>query len=94
MNRTLSIILAGMFLSALSFTLQAQSGVESGTPFGKGEDSTKCLRNTSLYSTYYENKDYNMAVQFWRPVFTECPDHQEHLYQGRSNVQGFFPQDR
>lgn len=91
MNRTLSIILAGLFLSALSFTLQAQSGVESGTPFGKGEDSTKCLRNTSLYSTYYENKDYNMAVQFWRPVFTECPGSSKNTYiKGEAMFKDFF----
>jgi tetratricopeptide (TPR) repeat protein len=91
MKRTLSMILSGVFLSALSFTLQAQNGVETGTPFGQGEDSTRCLRNTSLYSTYYENKDYNMAVQFWRPVFNECPGSSKNTYiKGEAMFKDFF----
>ena len=64
MKRTTSTILTGLLLSIFTMALQAQKGVETGTPFGRGEDSTRCLRNTSLYSTYYENKDYNMALQF------------------------------
>jgi len=80
MKRTLRTILTGIFLAVISFSLQAQKGIETGTPFGRGEDSTRCLRNTSLYSTYYENKDYNMALQFWRPVFLECPGSSKNTY--------------
>jgi len=80
MNRTLRTILTGTLLTVLSFSLQAQKGIETGTQFGRGEDSTRCLRNTSLYSTYYENKDYNMALQFWRPVFYECPGSSKNTY--------------
>jgi len=66
-------------------------GIETGTPFGKGEDSTRCLRNTSLYSTYYDNKDYNMAVQFWRLVFNECPGSSKNTYiKGETMYKEFF----
>jgi len=85
------MILTGLILSLFSFALQAQQGVDSGTPFGRGEDSTRCLRNTSLYSTYYENKDYNMAVQFWRPVFYECPGSSKNTYiKGEAMFKEFF----
>lgn len=91
MKKTLNTILAVALLSVLSFTLQAQTGVVTGTPFGKGEDSTQCLRNTSLYSTYYENKDYNMAVQFWRPVYNECPGSSKNTYiKGEVMFKDFF----
>ncbi|MDX9773561.1 MAG: hypothetical protein RBT02_09115 [Bacteroidales bacterium] len=91
MKRLLSTILSGALLSVLSLTLQAQNGVVTGTPFGKGEDSTQCLRNTSLYSTYYENKDYNMAVKFWRPVFNECPGSSKNTYiKGEVMFKDFF----
>jgi hypothetical protein len=73
MTRTAVIIITGTLLAALTLNSHAQSGAETGTPFGRGEDSTRCMRNTSLYSTYYENKDYNMAVRFWRDVLKECP---------------------
>lgn len=85
------MILTGLILSLFSFALQAQQGVDTGTPFGRGEDSTRCLRNTSLYSTYYENKDYNMAVQFWRPVFYECPGSSKNTYiKGEAMFKEFF----
>ena len=91
MKRTTSTILTGLLLSVFSFTLQAQMGIETGTPFGKGEDSTRCLRNTSLYSTYYDNKDYNMAVQFWRLVFNECPGSSKNTYiKGETMYKEFF----
>ena len=91
MKRTASTILTVLLLSVFSFALQAQKGIETGTPFGRGEDSTRCLRNTSLYSTYYENKDYNMAVQFWRPVFTECPGSSKNTYiKGETMFKDFF----
>lgn len=72
--------MTGILLTVLSFSLQAQKGIVAGTPFGSGEDSINCLRNTSLYSTYYENKDYNMALQFWRPVFNDCPGSSKNTY--------------
>lgn len=91
MKRTTSTILTGLLLSVFSFTLRAQMGIETGTPFGKGEDSTRCLRNTSLYSTYYDNKDYNMAVQFWRLVFNECPASSKNTYiKGETMYKEFF----
>lgn len=91
MKRTTSTILTVLLLSVFSLALQAQKGVETGTPFGRGEDSTRCLRNTSLYSTYYENKDYNMAVQFWRPVFNECPGSSKNTYiKGENMFKDFF----
>ena len=83
MKITASTILTGALLAALTLTAPAQKGVETGTPFGRGDDSLRCLRNTSLYSTYYDNKDYNMAVQFWRAGIQRMPRLiKKHLYQG------------
>lgn len=91
MKRTISTIFTGLLLSVFALTLNAQKGIDTGTPFGRGEDSTRCLRNTSLYSTYYENKDYNMAVQFWRPVFMECPGSSKNTYiKGEAMYKEFF----
>lgn len=91
MKRTVGTIITGLLLAALTFTASAQKGVDSGTPFGHGEDSLRCLRNTSLYSTYYENKDYKMAVQFWRPVYNECPGSSKNTYiKGEAMFKDFF----
>lgn len=91
MKRKASTILTGALLTALTLTAHAQKGVETGTPFGRGDDSLRCLRNTSLYSTYYDNKDYNMAVQFWRPVFNECPGSSKNTYiKGETMFKDFY----
>lgn len=91
MTRTAVIIITGTLLAALTLNSHAQSGAETGTPFGRGEDSTRCMRNTSLYSTYYENKDYNMAVRFWRDVLKECPGSSKNTYiKGEAMYKEFF----
>jgi tetratricopeptide (TPR) repeat protein len=91
MTRTAATIFTGALLVAFTINSHAQSGAETGTPFGRGDDSTRCLRNTSLYSTYYENKDYNMAVQFWRDVLKECPGSSKNTYiKGEAMYKEFF----
>ena len=80
MKKTATRILTAAFLTAITFTAPAQNGLEAGTPFGHGEDSIRCMRNTSLYSTYYENKDFMMALKFWRPVYNECPASSKNTY--------------
>jgi tetratricopeptide (TPR) repeat protein len=91
MKRTLIATVAAVLLAAISVTTQAQNGLESGTPFGRGDDSVTCLRNTSLYSTYYDNKDFNTAVQFWRPVYYNCPGSSKNTYiKGESMFKEFF----
>ena len=80
MNKRASGIITAAFLTTLTLSLSAQKGIETGTPFGIGEDSIRCLDNTFRYSACYENKDFNMALNFWRQVLTECPASSEDLY--------------
>ena len=91
MTRTAITIFTGALLAAFTLNSHAQNGIETGTPFGRGDDSTRCLRNTSLYSTYYDNKDFNMAVQFWRDVLKECPGSSKNTYiKGEVMYKEFF----
>lgn len=62
------------------FTVNAQKGVDTGTRYGLGEDSIRCLENISLYQNYYHIKDYNTSFQHWRVVYTECPASSRDLY--------------
>jgi tetratricopeptide (TPR) repeat protein len=91
MTRTAITVFTGALLAVFTLNSHAQNGVETGTPFGRGDDSTRCLRNTSLYSTYYDNKDFNMAVQFWRDVLKECPGSSKNTYiKGEAMYKEFF----
>jgi len=91
MKQTASRILTGIFLTMMTLAATAQKGVDSNSPFGHGEDSIRCVRNASLFSTYFENKDYDMAVKFWRQVFAECPASSKNTYiKGEAMFKEFF----
>lgn len=60
--------------------LSAQKGVEDGSKFGHGADSANCRKNLSLYKTYYNQSNYEMALSFWRKSFTECPLSSKNMY--------------
>lgn len=80
MKKRVCGIVAATVLAIFSLTMAAQTGVESGTPYGRGEDSIRCLDNTLLYTASYENRDFPTALGFWRQVADECPASSEDLY--------------
>lgn len=67
---------------ALFFSTQlfGQTGKESGSRFGKGEDSVRCITNLSLYREYAKGKDFDMASGYWKIVFDECPQASKNMY--------------
>ncbi|NJK84869.1 MAG: hypothetical protein HC906_01715 [Bacteroidales bacterium] len=58
----------------------AQKGVEDLSKYGHGEDSIRCVTNYSLYREYSRQRDYKMALTYWRGVFNECPLVSKNLY--------------
>lgn len=64
-----------LLFSALVFSLSAlaQSGVETGTPYGTGEDSIQCVRNIAFYRTHAKSENYVDAYTFWKRVYDNCP---------------------
>ena len=62
LHKTITVI----FLSFLVLPLFGQKGIEDGSKYGHGEDSANCRRNLSLYKTYYDQQNYDMALNFWR----------------------------
>lgn len=58
----------------------AQTGLESGTRYGVGEDSIRCVKNLSLYSEDFRNKNFEAAFPAWEVVFKECPAATVNIY--------------
>jgi tetratricopeptide (TPR) repeat protein len=58
----------------------AQKGVDTGTPFGSGEDSIQCIKNISLFTPYAKNGNYQDALEFWKVVYEECPGATKDIY--------------
>ena len=54
-------------------TVSAQTGAESGTRYGKGQDSATCVRHLSLYQSDFQIKNYDAAIVNWRKVWRDCP---------------------
>ncbi|MGQ1948134.1 tetratricopeptide repeat protein [Geofilum sp. OHC36d9] len=71
------LIALGLFIS---ITAAAQTGRETGTKYGTGEDSLECLKNLSLYSEDLRNKNYDAAYPAWEAAFNNCPAATVNLY--------------
>lgn len=62
-----------VLIFVLGLTAQAQTGLESGTQYGHGEDSATCLKNYSLFSEYAKQKNYADAIEPWTYCFENAP---------------------
>lgn len=78
-NRTLRVIAAAAWITVTT-ALSAQKGIDTETPFGSGQDSIRCLQNTYVYSGFFERREYDSAMYYWRQVFNECPASSEDIY--------------
>nr|WP_319401884.1 tetratricopeptide repeat protein [uncultured Carboxylicivirga sp.] len=72
-----TLLITALLLSTAVF---AQKGVEDGSKYGHGEDSTRCLENLSLYSEYYKQKNFKEAFPYWQIAFNECPSSTMNIY--------------
>lgn len=68
-----AIKLIAVIIFALGMTAKAQTGLESGTQYGFGEDSSKCLMSYSLFSEYAKQKNYADAMSPWTYCFENAP---------------------
>ena len=78
MKKRIKIIGIGIIISISS--ISAQKGVDTGTQYGSGEDSIRCIRNFSLYSEDFKNRNYNDAFPSWLAVLEECPMAHVNIY--------------
>ncbi len=69
--KALKLIATCVFV--LSLTVKAQTGLESGTQYGHGEDSIKCLNSYSMFSEYAKQKNYKDALKPWTYCFENAP---------------------
>ncbi|MFO8234880.1 MAG: tetratricopeptide repeat protein [Bacteroidales bacterium] len=70
-----------LFIAIIGLSnVNAQTGAETGTRFGSGEDSIQCIRNLSLYVEYYKQNNYEDAAEYWMPVYKECPKATKNIF--------------
>lgn len=73
-------LLVALAAMTLSSTLFAQTGAETGTPFGHGQDSIACRKNISLLTTYVKSDNYQEAKDYWLQAYTNCPAATKNIY--------------
>lgn len=77
----IKVILSAIALGAMAFSgSYAQTGVQSKSKFGHGEDSIRCMQNLSLFASYAKQGDYKSAVEFWDKAYDECPASHSSIY--------------
>lgn len=88
--KTTKFGLTVVILALAVFAGYSQKGIEDGSKYGHGEDSIQCIRNYSLYSEYYKQKNYDDALPYWRLVFNDCPKVSKNIYQHGANMYKFY----
>ncbi|MFC2117913.1 tetratricopeptide repeat protein [Bacteroidota bacterium] len=51
-----------------------------------GSDSLKCIRNASIYSSFYQNKEYTSALGPWNETLRICPKFSRNIYTHGRNM--------
>lgn len=74
------------FFTTLILTLTinfvfGQTGAETGTRFGSGADSIRCIKNYSLYRSNAKQRNFDEFTQnAWKIAYMECPKGSEYFY--------------
>ena len=76
----IKVLLLAAGCSMMAFGAYAQKGVDTGTPFGSGEDSVRCITNISLFTPYAKAGNYKDAYEFWYQAYKECPGAHKDIY--------------
>lgn len=76
----IKVLLLAFGCSMMSFGAYAQKGVDTGTPFGSGEYSVRCITNISLFVPYAKAGNFKDAYEFWYQAYTECPGAHKDIY--------------
>lgn len=85
----IKVILSAIAFVAMTFASYAQTGVQSGSKFGRGEDSIRCMQNLSLFTSYAKQGDYKSAVEFWDKAYDECPASHSSIYTYGPSIVGW-----
>ena len=76
----IKVVLFALGCTMASFGAYAQKGVDTGTPFGSGEDSIRCITNISLFVPYAKAGNFKDAYDFWKQAYDECPGAHKDIY--------------
>jgi len=58
----------------------AQKGIDTGTPYGQGEDSVRCAINLNLFVPAARANNFAEAYPFWKAAYDECPASHINIY--------------
>ncbi len=73
-------VLLSLLVAFTASSVFAQTGLSSNTKYGHGEDSVRCMKNLSLFSSYAKSSNYQDAYEFWTKAIKECPASSKNIY--------------
>ncbi|MFW5872753.1 MAG: tetratricopeptide repeat protein, partial [bacterium] len=90
MMKNLGTLLVVFLLFASLGKMQAQCDSKWGT---NPQDSAECVKNYSLFSTYYDQDRYQEAKPYWKEVFSNCPCASKNIYIAGTKMYKTFMKD-
>ena len=64
----------------IGMSAYAQKGIDTGTRYGQGEDSVRCMVNLNLFIMAAKANNFEEALPYWKSVYEECPASQINIY--------------
>ena len=86
MKKLILLICTNLFLASFFMTAFGQTGRESGTKYGLGQDSMDCVLNHQTYRAEVRNRKYSAALPTWRKVYAACPAATKYVVVDGANI--------
>lgn len=72
--------LIAVLFFVFGLTANAQTGLETGTQWGSGQDSIKAMTSYTLFKEFAKQKNYADALEHWTYCFDNCPKAGKGIY--------------
>ena len=86
MKKLILLICTNVLLTSFFITAFGQTGRESGTKYGLGQDSLECLVNNQAYRAEIKAKNNERALPIWRKVYMACPAATKYIVADGANL--------
>ena len=83
MKNFIFLLAAFMFIA---IDAGAQKGIETGTQYGSGQDSTRCIENMNLFIPFGRSGNFQEAYPYWKATYDECPASHINIYIIGANI--------
>lgn len=85
-----NIVIKGVLVLLTMIMVQTDMLGQTGKYGDTPEDSIRCLRNLSLYSSQHRQENFEEALPYWRLLYNEFPQSSKNIYIWGADLLSYF----